>query len=168
MIYQWKTEYASHGVDAQAAGERMEKIRKSKGLTPQNIVIDARSSSSPLHACFEWRDSVAAEKYRERQAAEIIRNIIVVVEDRKGDGHSVRAFVNVTTDEKREYTSISKAMSDTNLRQQVLGAALSELRAWRQKYSDLQELADILAAVDRMTVNSDKQTSPLGVAAKRA
>jgi hypothetical protein len=159
MVYQWKTEYSSRGVDAQIAGERLESIRKKKGLTPRNIVTDARSKSSPLHPCFEWRDSEAAQKYREMQAREIIRNIIVVVEDHKGADHSVRAFVNVTKDEKREYTSISKAMSDTELRQQVLEAALFELRAWRQKYSDLQELADILAAVDRIAIEKEDSTA---------
>jgi hypothetical protein len=150
MIYKWKTEFPANGVDAQVAGERLEKLRKKNGLTPKTVVDDARPKESPLHACFEWNDSVAAEKYREDQARVIMRNITVQVEDNAGANREVRAFVNVAIDEGREYTSISNAMSDADLRKQVLDSALHEIDGWRKKYRDLQELAEVLSAADRV------------------
>jgi hypothetical protein len=67
---------------------------------------------------------------------------------RKGKRHQIRAFVNVNAGESREYTSISVAMKNPDLRQQVLNAAVEEMRAWRERYSELSELAEVLSAID--------------------
>jgi hypothetical protein len=42
-------------------------------LTPKIVVNAARKKDSPLHDRFEWNNAVAGEKYREVQAAELIR-----------------------------------------------------------------------------------------------
>jgi uncharacterized protein YjiS (DUF1127 family) len=41
-------------------------------------------------------------------------------------------------------------MSDPDLRQKVLSTALRDLAAWRQKYREYSELAEIFAAADRL------------------
>lgn len=48
-------------------------------LTPAQVVEAARATSSALHDCFEWDDSVAAEQYRIDQAREIIRRVKIIV-----------------------------------------------------------------------------------------
>lgn len=60
---------------------RLEKIRaKAQGvLTPDDVVKDARSASSPLHSHFTWDDSEAAHQFRLEQARTLIRNVRVEV-----------------------------------------------------------------------------------------
>lgn len=148
MIYKWRTSFPSHGVDAQVAGERLEEIRQRKALTAKAIVDDARPEESPLHPCFDWDDSSAAEKWREQQASALIREIVVTMETTHSK-RDVRAFVSVNVNNSPQYTSIEAALSREDLRQQVLDAAVREIDGWRRKYRDLQELAEVVAAADR-------------------
>lgn len=67
MVYEWK-EAAQIKADAQKAGEMLENLEKTVGLTPKNLVEASRDESAPLHNEFEWNDTKAAEKYRETQA----------------------------------------------------------------------------------------------------
>lgn len=79
MVYEWK-EAAQIKADAQKAGEMLEILEKTVGITPKNLVEANRDESAPLHNEFEWNDTKAAEKYRETQAGYIIRNICIVRE----------------------------------------------------------------------------------------
>ena len=68
MTYKWKLP-GIIPVEAQEAGEELDRIYKKYGeLQPSTIVDESRDSSAPLHKCFEWDDQTAAEKYRETQA----------------------------------------------------------------------------------------------------
>ena len=58
----------------------LEKIRVRNGgvLTPEAVVRAAKKQSSPLHGCFDWNDTDAAEKWRHQQARVLIHNVQVV------------------------------------------------------------------------------------------
>lgn len=60
---------------------RLERIRgKARGvLTPEDVVKDARSESSPLHGHFTWDDSQAAHMQRLHEARVLIRSVRVEV-----------------------------------------------------------------------------------------
>lgn len=153
-VYQWKSQMAFASVDPQAVGERLERIRldKSGELTPEFVLEDAREAKSPLHGCFEWDDGLAAERYRLTQAGDVIRSITVVVSAPNPETPSTRtrAFVNVETEAGRHYTSIAHAMSDADLRKQVLHRAFQELQSWRSRYTEYQELAAVFGAIDEV------------------
>lgn len=148
MIYQWK-----HGstakVDAQLAGQEMERLRTMRNgrLEPKDLVEHSRDPAAPLHPAFEWDNDTAAEAYRIEQARYLIRSIEVVVLP-EPEATPVRAFVSVRRDDDRSYTSVTHAMTDPDLRQQVLDNALRELEAWRRRYAELVELANVFAAID--------------------
>ena len=148
MIYQWR-EGARFSVDAQKAGNELERIRtKHNGrLEPDWVVHAAKSDKNPLHGLFEWNDTVAAQNYRVSQARHVIRSIEVVIEEAERP-KPVRAFVSVVRDRDQSYTSVSHAMSDPELRKQVLRTALKELEAWRHRYAELVELATVFAAIE--------------------
>ncbi|QCI93376.1 hypothetical protein [Novosphingobium sp. EMRT-2] len=148
MIYRWK-EGARISVDPQAAGDELERIRvRHNGrLEPEWVVHTAKAAKNPLHDLFEWDDNVAAQNYRVDQARGIIRSIEVVVEAAE-ERKPMRAFVSVVQERDRSYTSVVHAMSDPDLRKQVLRAALTELEAWRKRYAELVELAQVFAAID--------------------
>lgn len=156
MAYQFKEGFRFENVNPQKAGERIEKIRaRTNGLlTPEHVVEDARSVRSPLHNAFEWNDTVAAEKYRLDQASYLIRAIIVVPQGETSDRPPLRAFVNVKKDEQRGYTSLDVAMSDSDLRAQVVQQAWSELLGWRERYREYQELAKVFSVID--TASGDR------------
>lgn len=147
MVYQFKDGARLSG-DAQTIGEHIETLRMKKGgmLTPEDIVSDAKRARSPLHSAFEWDDSTAAQQYRLVQAREVLRAIVVVHETMESS--PVRAFVRVDTDEGTRFTSIQHAMSEDDLREQVLQRALRELTDWRQRYDHLKEFAKIFSVID--------------------
>ena len=152
-VYKWK-DGAHIRINAKVAGAELERIRtKHRGrLTPKDVLDEAKSNVSPLHKHFTWDDTKAAQQYRLQQAGELIRSIEVVVEQAKPAGRAsgnVRAFVSVKEGKKRAYTSIADAMSDTDLRAQVLADALRELQTWRKRYEQLSEFSKVFAAIDR-------------------
>lgn len=149
MIYKWKSSGAPGGIDAQVAGEEMERIRvRNNGrLDSADVVEASRPKSAPLHSAFEWDDAKAAEAYRVDQAAHMIRHIDVVFESENGDKAPVRAFVSVKRDEDRSYTSLQHALSDEELRAQVIKQAWRDLEAWHSRYAELTEFAKIFTAI---------------------
>lgn len=142
--YQWKRGSFVSG-DAQVAGEVCSMLERRGDLTPKALVDESRPDDAPLHGMFEWDDAEAAEMYRQSQARHIINNIEVVA---VGDSKPVRAFVSLRVGgQDRRYESTEVALSKPDSREMVLREALSELRAFERKYSRLEELADVLAAI---------------------
>ena len=150
LVYQWKRNMP---VKAQTVGEHFERLEQCYGhITPKIVIDDSRNKEALLHECFEWDDAVAAEKYREAQAGGIIRNLTVKVEtcSESEEPIRVRAFVSVTTDTAPEYQSVLKVLADDELKSQLFESAKKELQAFRDKYSTLQELAEVFASIENL------------------
>lgn len=137
-------------IDAGKAGRELERIRlgNSGALTQEAVLAQARSANSALHPHFEWDDTVAAEKHRLGQAGELIRSITIDVSRSNLETKPIRAFVNVHVGERQHYTSTLHAMSDRELRAQVLAKAWADLEAWRDRHAELTEFAKIFSAID--------------------
>ena len=150
MIYQWKNGSTAR-IDAQTAGETLERIRvwNNGRLTSEEVLRSARDPDCPLHPAFEWDDTAAAEAYRLEQARYLIRSIEVVVAKPDAPAAPIRAFVSVIRDEDRSYTSTAHALSDADLREQVLRQAWRELEAWRERHAELVEFAKVFASIDQ-------------------
>ena len=150
MVYQWKP-LACVKANAQAVGEQMEQLEASCGLTPKSLLDANREEGSPLHGEFEWNDGIAAEKYRENQAAYFIRQITVKEERASGEQIPVRAFVNVGTNDGRRYLGLSRVLSDEDMRAQLLSDAKVEMQSFKAKYESLQELSMVIQAMNEVT-----------------
>ena len=138
-------------LDAERAGRELEDIRTKSGgaLTQEAVVERARSNNSALHDHFDWNDTEAAEKWRLNQAGDIIRAIVIdVSRSNVEEPKLVRAFVNVEQRGERHYTSTLVALSDKDLRAQVLRKAWEELEGWRIRHSELVEFARVFSAID--------------------
>lgn len=147
MVYSWKYNMK---VPAEKAGKEMERIERKHGeVTPENVLEESRAEGATLHNLFEWDDTVAAEKYRLNQAGLIIRNLTVTIETVETKP-TMRAYVNVSDDTKGRFISITNAMSNEDTREIVLRNALAELKEFRKKYSDLQELSEVFSAIDKI------------------
>jgi hypothetical protein len=157
MVYRWRDGYRA-SVNAQVAGERLAEIREENGghLTPADVVEDARPEDAPLHPEFTWDDEVAAENWRQDEARRLIRSVEVVVETH-APGEQPKAtigYVHVDLpDDGPVYVTSARAMSEPELREQVLADAISAFEALRRRYEHLAELADVFAAIDRTRRN---------------
>lgn len=80
MRYEFREGSRVRGVDAEAAGRELERIRRhSDGrLEPEAVVATAAHTDSPLHPAFEWDDEMAAVEHRLNQARNLIRSIRIV------------------------------------------------------------------------------------------
>lgn len=152
MSYGW-AKFSIVKADAQVVGDHIESLRQERGgrLAPTDLVADATYDDSPLHDLFEWDDEVAAHEHRLTQARYIIRSIVVTVES-SPESAPVRAFVSVVKDDERFYTHIEYAMTEEDLRAQVIGKAYKEMQDWRKRYKDLSDFASVFRAVDAIAV----------------
>ncbi len=181
MTYQWKLP-GIYNVSAQTAGEELDRIYHSRGkLEPADIVNESREADAPLHGCFEWDDAVAAEKYRENQASDIIR-AVVIVDDTHEEMNNIRAFVHVestyqpmkvvvksenkmqkllqsvsdeVSDFRRKYNRLSELkpakLENENKKQERLQSAMRELSDFRKEYIGLSELQPVFSAIDAIS-----------------
>ena len=143
MTYKWKIP-GIVPVDAQTAGEEIERIYNRDGFVdPAVLVMESKEESAPLHKCFEWNDTEAAKKYRITQAKEIVRSIVTVHETTNTEA---RAFVSV----KQEYLPISVVIKQPDTREILLNQALNELRWFERKYSQLSELCGVIQEIRKV------------------
>lgn len=138
-------------IDAQKAGAELSLIEKETktSLTPEAVLERAKTANSALHDHFEWDDGVAAEKHRLQQAGELIRSIVIDVSRSNLSVKNIRAFVSVDQDGERSYISTARAMSDADLRKQVVRQAWEDFQALRKRHAGLSELARIFEAIDQ-------------------
>lgn len=147
MVYQWKIPRL-YSVDAQVAGEELERIYDERGeLSPKNVVDASRNEEAPLHGCFEWDNEVAAEKWREDQASHIIAAITIIGANEEKQEREVRAFIHA----QGSYHPISVVIADRDKTEEMLQTALGELKAFRRKYETLQQLTPVFKEIDKLT-----------------
>lgn len=123
------------------------RLEQENRLTAKDLVNESRPEDAPLHGEFEWRDSVAAENWRECQARNIIRSVITVNEKQEPQ----RLFFNIEVKEA-QYHSIETIMKAEDKYAALLKTAFRELLAFKRKYEQLAELRQVFDAVDQLTI----------------
>ena len=181
MIYQPTKHYSwcvrNTSVSADVAGAVMEQLEREHGcVTKSNFLEASRPEDSPTHKLFEWDDTKAAEKYRLGQSRFYISNLRIVVEEIKADEKPIsvqsfksedgkdipvttRAFVSVSDTQRgrAEYVNIERALSDEDMRKNVLRNALLELKEFEGKYSRYEELSGIFDAIDNFEEELERE-----------
>ena len=115
-------------------------------ITPEEVLEKARKKRSELHKCFEWDDSVAAEKFRLQQARQIIQ--MLVITPKSEDDEPVRVFQ--ITSEKNVYQPTRMILQQPDEYEQLLRRAKGELFAIEKRYKMLSELEAVFAAIDEL------------------
>jgi len=147
VTYEWKIP-SLYPVDAQTAGEELERICEKYGvLQTDDIVNESRAETARLHACFEWDDLVAAEKYRKTQAGDIVRAIVIKAETKPGKVIETRAFVHA----ENAYHPLHIALNSESMTNELYQSALRDLAAIRGKYASLAELHPVFSEIDKLT-----------------
>lgn len=150
--YSWKPGAADfRKYDPQPIGEEVERLRVKHGeLDPGAIVEEAKNKRSALHPLFPWDDEEAARLAREQIARRLLRSIHVRIERPHAKPIDTRAFVSSAVNGKaRHYTSATVALEDEEGRAYLIREAWLQLKAWRRRYAELTELAEVFDAIDR-------------------
>ena len=121
---------------------------------PEQIVDKARDEQTELHKCFEWDDSIAAEKYRVEQAKDVVRHIYLVRKEPDEDAEQaeptktfkVRAFSH--TPGISGYSQTIEIVKQEDRYQILLQQAYDDLRAFKRKYECPTELKPIFDLID--------------------
>lgn len=152
--YRWRGQQAwRFKVEAQVAGELLEDLseRNAGSLSARLLLNESRPEQAPLHGEFEWNNELAAEAHREEQARKILRSIVTVRQDSAGEEIQVRAYYALhEPNAQRSYMPLARVLSDDDLRNELLGQALNDLRKMQYRYGSLKELADIWEIGDEL------------------
>jgi hypothetical protein len=145
--------------DAQEANAELAKIRQRYGKVTKELVVKwARPSRNPLHKHFEWNRDKAAHQHRLNQAGALIRSIRVVIRiDEHKEPETVRAQVSLMNTHGASYVPMVEALSVEETRRQLLVEALRELDQLRKRYSILQELAVVFAAIEKVAARKGRK-----------
>jgi hypothetical protein len=156
-IYSWVPgSRLGRELDATVIGPEIERLIEVHGqkLKAETVVDTAASPMSPLHPAFEWDDTKAAQEHRIFQAQHLLRSVQITVATPEGGEITTRATVTRERHGqpgKHYYSTTEYALSDAELRAEVLKQALREAVAFRRKYAELSELAQVFAIIDRVS-----------------
>lgn len=146
IVATWKTK-GLYNASAQKVAEEIAELGDC--VKPSEIVDKARNEESELHKCFEWRDDIAAEKYRIHQARILLCNLVI---DRKSDLQKAQEAIRLmykTTGEG--YKPISLILADKDEYRALLERAYRELAVFKSKYKMISELKDVFDLIpDRL------------------
>ena len=141
MVVEWKTRFFS-AANAEKCYQEIQTIGES--VTAQQILDYARNPETELHKCFEWNDSIAAEKFRLQQARTVVCNLVIVEDKSKPEPQKIR--VMQFTEES--YKPVQLIVRNKTEYESLLERARAELRAFKKRYHTLVELEEILALID--------------------
>jgi hypothetical protein len=148
MTVTWKNG-ARVATEAEVAYAELERIREERGgeLHADDVVEASRSPEAPLHGEFEWDDAKAAILQRRSRAQELIRWVVVTVEEDTNREHPVRQYVRAEPEGKAgPYVPMQQTLADPDRRAALLQEALRKLLQWRTQYRHLNELSIIFRA----------------------
>jgi len=128
-------------------------VQEKFGLTADNLIKRASKKSSSLYNFFDWDNTSAGDKWRLHQARMLINEIKVIVEDKE-----MYAFENVNVSivdktpkdkfSSREYKPVVEIINNVDFRRQLIQRALTEVKYWKERHSELIELNPIFSSID--------------------
>lgn len=155
-------EYVTKGLykaPAQQVGELFEQLQHSEtGLTPKSVLDAARAENSFIHDEFEWDNDVAAEKYRLKQAQNMILNVRVIVRETTDqemrNEWKERGFV-CTPGGKSVYVTLQSALNNDEWHKHLMKQAKDEMESFIAKYRRLDELSEVIKAMQDVQAKAD-------------
>ena len=155
-VYKWKSG-ARFRADVNLVADEINALGTKD---PHHLLIAAEDSEAELHKCFTWDDSRAAHMHRLEEARGVIRSVIVIDDepDREPIQYRAYEYVSVPAESEGEkptrvFVSTASALTDPDMRKQVLGdikQAIGELshKAKVYRYLADQELREAQTHLD--------------------
>lgn len=135
--------YSSRGrwpVPVETIAGELQRIWSDQGqkLTPVAILAEAADETHPLHECFEWDDSLAAEQHRLWQARMLIRSVRVQYNQHPPQN----LFVHVKLQHREQhYQQVTALLERPVEYMAALGESRRQLEAAARAFDDLKQLA---------------------------
>ena len=127
-----------------------------EGLEKQRGKIDPREMwesiqdkpKHPVYPAYEWRDEVAAARYRDEQSRLMIRKVVVRVIAPDESHYVQRAIVSRPDPSEqdlrhKQYNSFASQMKDRDAMEYQLEECLKQLRLWRRKWRVISAIAEV-------------------------
>lgn len=157
MIYKWKAGARTAGVDAQAIGEELERVKQRDAT---GVMRAASRSKGALHAfVFDKDKEGAAQAYYLDRARYVLRAIVEIQEIDNGEGETiaieVRAYEAIRfehddkIDRQMTYVPTREALSDPEMRAQVMNRLDSTIAAAQRTARDYAHLSPMLKRTDK-------------------
>ena len=129
--------------DAEKVHSELETIETK---SPQNIVDYAEEHpDSELHKCFTWDDSKAANEWRKQEARQVVR-LLVFADDETKQPTQIRVLQKATD----AYEPVKTIVRNNDEYAKLLARAKAELKAFRERYKQINELEKVLDAIDEL------------------
>lgn len=117
--------------------------------TPAEVLELARDEHTELHKCFQWDDSIAAERWRLEQARQVCKSFTVVIE--KADKKEPQRFRVVQHDkEDKVYRPVVFTVRDDDQYARLLKQAKEELASFKRRYKSIVELEGVIEEIDEL------------------
>jgi hypothetical protein len=138
--------------------EEVDRLIKKHGFVSTDLLVsEARKKSNPLHGLFVWDDSIAAEKYRLSQAAEMIRAVEMIrIVNKRREPTTIRAFLPMIGGESI-YKTREVVLAHVESREMFINRQIGVLRAWCRETADVDELAELRSVISRTLGNFDEK-----------
>jgi hypothetical protein len=130
------------GIDREVIRTTLESVRMANGgkLRPADVVASSQPEDAALHPCFTWDDAVAAEQHRLWEARELIREVTVVINERR-----TPAYYSVPQSEPSQaasyYVPAELLIESPDEFQMALEMLLQKFESAKRALEDLRELA---------------------------
>jgi hypothetical protein len=145
MTYQFRDIHNSFNrkaITPDIAGTELERIYEKNGaLRPADVVNEARPADAPLHPAFEWNNKVAGEKWRQEQARNLIRTVVVVTPDKNGEEVEEKVYVNVRMDSENSYAPTRVVVKDDDLFESAWNQTVAQLHGAQKSLDQLLRIA---------------------------
>ena len=143
-------------VGAEIADALAELVDEKGEIAPATVVGTARGlEGSPLNACFNWDDGIAAADWRLEQARRLLRTVRsarVIYDPVSQADRSVMVPVFATyapADDGRNFRLVSDVLTLPAHRRALLAEAYAEMLRFKARYGVLSELAEVHSAMLR-------------------
>lgn len=160
--------------DARIKGDRdklttavLDVYRQHGSLTPDALIEAARSKRSPLHKEFTWDPQQALTEVQRTQALYLIRMIsLEITEVDTGKSYRGREFV-LNPVSREEYVSIRSALSDKDMRAEMIETLTRRLLALREELKQFSEFAEIVEVISTIEKPRSRRKATRAAAEKR-
>lgn len=149
FTYQWYPKCEFNGkADPVKVGNELSEMGET--VNERMIVDRARDTSTELNKCFEWDDSVAADKFRLEQARRICTFLhVVYLEEKKDKGEKPTEYrMLYHVPDNPGYTQTRVIVKQEDKYEALLKQARYELQCFKAKYQMLKELKPIFDLID--------------------
>ena len=116
--------------------------------TPQDVLEYARDPQTELHKCFEWDDTIAAEKWRKQQARWVCNSLVVTVIEEERPQVTFRVIQHDTED--KIYRPVVLTVQNEDQYGRLLDMAKRELKAFKDRYAEIVELRNVIEEIERI------------------